>query len=164
MNTAAPTTVFGSLKDYRKGSIEITQGSPRHYVFSNIFEVASNAAPYEKTVVGKNLEYVIETLRAEGVSPWYVCSHDEFAILMDGQAQVDFLALDQPPAAADGTVLAGQAPAGEPMGRVLLSRGHQCLLPAGCAYRFTAPYPGVLLIQTRAGQLSVEKWADICLQ
>jgi hypothetical protein len=63
MNTATPTTVFGSLKDYRKGSIEITQGSPRHYVFSNIFEVAANSAPYEKVVVGKNLEYVIETLR-----------------------------------------------------------------------------------------------------
>ena len=126
MNTAAPTTVFGSLKDYRKGSIEITQGSPRHYVFSNIFEVASNAAPYEKTVVGKNLEYVIETLRAEGVSPWYVCSHDEFAILMDGQAQVDFLALDQPPAAADGTVLAGQAPAGSARAETLRQNGLSC--------------------------------------
>ena len=164
MNAAASPTVFGSLNDYRKGSIEITQGSPRHYVFSNIFEVAANSAPYEKVVVGKNLEYVIETLRAEGVSPWYACSHDEFAIVMDGQVQVDFLALEQPPAAADGAVLAGQAPAGKAMGRVLLGRGHQCLLPAGCAYRFSAPYPGVLLIQTRAGGLSVEKWAGICLQ
>ncbi|MDF3939820.1 hydroxyquinol 1,2-dioxygenase, partial [Achromobacter denitrificans] len=93
MNTAATPTVFGSLKDYRKGSIEITRGSPRHYVFSNVFEVAANAAPYEKVVVGKNLEYVIETLRAEGASPWYACSHDEFAILMDGQAEVEFLRL-----------------------------------------------------------------------
>lgn len=164
MNTTATPTVFGSLKNHRKGSIEITTGSPRHYVFSNIFEVADGAAPYEKIVVGKNLEYVIETVRAEGVSPWYVCSHDEFAILMDGVAQVEFLALDQPPAAGEGAVLAGENPAGRPMGHVKLGRGHQCLLPAGCAYRFTAALPGVLLLHTRLGELSVEKWADICLQ
>ena len=34
-------TVFGSLDGYRKGEIEITSGDPRHYVFSNVFEVAS---------------------------------------------------------------------------------------------------------------------------
>ena len=31
------TTVFGSISDYQKGSIEIVSGDPRHYVFSNIF-------------------------------------------------------------------------------------------------------------------------------
>ncbi|CAB3639624.1 hydroxyquinol 1,2-dioxygenase [Achromobacter pestifer] len=162
MNTALSPTVFGSLARYRKGTIEITTGSARHYVFSNVFDVAATSAPYERVVVGKNLEYVIEAVRAEGVSPWYTCSHDEFAILMDGQAQVEFLALDAASAPADGAVLAGAAPAGKPMGRVMLGRGHQCLLPAGCAYRFAAPYAGVLLIQTRLGELSVEKWADIC--
>lgn len=162
--TSLPPTVFGSLERYRKGAIEITQGSPRHYVFSNIFEVAATSAPYEKVVVGKNLEYVIETLRAEGVSPWYACSHDEFAIAMDGQIQVDFLALDQAPAAGQGAVAAGAAPAGKAMGSVKLARGHQCLLPAGCAYRYTAQRPGVLLMQTRAGELSIEKWADICIR
>lgn len=164
MNTAAPPTAFGSLAHYRKGGIEITHGSPRHYVFSNIFEVATQSAPYEKVVVGKNLEYVIETLRIEGKSPWYACSHDEFAVLMDGEALVEFLALDAPPAPGQGAVLAGHTPAGQPMGRVALGRGHQCLLPGGCAYRFTAHRPGVLLMQTRLGELSVEKWADICVR
>ena len=37
------TTVFGSITDYQKGSIEIVTGDPKHYVFSNIFEVASKS-------------------------------------------------------------------------------------------------------------------------
>ena len=63
------TTVFGSISDYQKGGIEIVSGDPKHYVFSNIFEVASKSAPYERVVVGKNLEYVQEVMRAEGRSP-----------------------------------------------------------------------------------------------
>ena len=55
---------------------------------------------------------------------------------------------------------AGRPWPAKPIPACQLGRGHQCLLPAGCAYRFTAPIPGVLLIQTRAGALSVEKWAD----
>jgi hypothetical protein len=50
------------------------------------------------------------------------------------------------------------------MGYVLLKRGHQALLPAGCAYRFESARPSVLLLQTIKGPLSVEKWADICLK
>ena len=38
------TTVFGSINDYQKGSIEIVSGDPKHYVFSNIFEVASKSS------------------------------------------------------------------------------------------------------------------------
>ena len=58
---------------------------------SNVFEVASHAAPYEKVVVGKNLKYVIETLRAEGTSPWFAASHDEFAVVLDGEIDVHFI-------------------------------------------------------------------------
>ncbi len=43
---------------------------PGNYVFSNVFEVASKAKPYEKVAVGKNIEYVIEAIRAEGTSGW----------------------------------------------------------------------------------------------
>ncbi|WP_036991063.1 cupin domain-containing protein [Metapseudomonas furukawaii] len=164
MSTAAFRTVFGSLDDYRKGSIEIIQGEARHYAFSNIFEVADQSAPYEKVVVGLNLGYVIETLRADGQSPWYTAAHDEFAISVDGEVRVDFLKLDEPLVEGDGTRLAGPQPKGRPMGYVLLKRGHQALLPAGCAYRFDSPRPGVLLVQTIQGPLSVEKWADICLK
>lgn len=164
MSTAAFRTVFGSLDDHRKGSIEIIQGEARHYAFSNIFEVAQKSAPYEKVVVGLNLGYVIETLRAEGLSTWYTAAHDEFAISVDGDVRVDFLKLDAPLSAVDGTHLAGEQPKGRPMGYVLLKRGHQALLPAGCAYRFESARPSVVLLQTMKGPLSVEKWADICLK
>ncbi|KML09195.1 MULTISPECIES: hypothetical protein [Burkholderia] len=163
MTDTAFHTVFGSLDHYRKGEIEITSGSARHYAFSNVFEVASKSAPYEKVVAGKNLEYVIEVLRTDGQSPWFACSHDEFVIQMDGEVRIDFIKLDSPPKPGRGTASAGAQPAGRKMGYVVLRKGHQALLPAGCAYRFTASRPGVALVQTVLGELSVEKWADICL-
>ena len=161
----ASTTVFGSIADYQKGSIEIVSGDPKHYVFSNIFEVASKSKPYERVVVGKNLEYVQEVMRAEGVSPWFACAHDEFALCMDGEVEVDFIKLKEPPdPAKNGAVLIGDAPAGARMGHVKLRRGHQALLPAGCGYRFTAKKLGVILQQTILGELSQQKWSQICLQ
>jgi hypothetical protein len=157
-------TVFGSLKDYTKGTIELVSGEARHYVFSNIFEVASKSKPYERIVVGKNLEYVQEVMRAEGQSPWFACGHDEFALCMDGEVTVDFLKLKTPPGTdKNGAVLAGDAPEGARMGHVRLRRGHQVLLGAGNAYRFTAAVTGVLLQQTMLGDLSVQKWREICL-
>ncbi len=164
MSSAAIETVFGSLENYSKGSVEIVSGQASHYAFSNIFEVAQKSLPYEKVVVGLNLGYVVETLRAEGQSPWYTAAHDEFAIVMDGEVRVDFLKLDAPLTDGEGTRLAGDVPAGKPMGYVLLKRGHQCLLPVGSAYRFEAGRPGVILQQTIKGPLSVEKWADICFK
>ncbi|RQR22965.1 hydroxyquinol 1,2-dioxygenase [Burkholderia sp. Bp9143] len=163
MTDTAFHTVFGSLDGYTKGEIEITSGSARHYAFSNVFEVASKSAPYEKVVAGKNLEYVIEVLRTDGESPWFACAHDEFAIQMDGEVRIEFIKLDNPPTTSRGTVSAGTQPVGREMGYVVLRKGHQALLPAGCAYRFAAGKPGVALVQTVLGELSVEKWADICL-
>ncbi|NHV26525.1 hydroxyquinol 1,2-dioxygenase [Burkholderia sp. D-99] len=163
MTDTAFHTVFGSLDSYRKGEIEITSGSAQHYAFSNVFEVASKSAPYEKVVAGKNLEYVIEVLRTDGQSPWFACAHDEFVIQMDGEVRIEFIKLDTPPKSGRGTVSAGAQPAGRKMGYVMLRKGHQALLPAGSAYRFTASQPGVALVQTVLGELSVEKWAEICL-
>jgi hypothetical protein len=157
-------TVFGSINDYRKGGIEIVSGDPRHYVFSNIFEVASKSQPYERVVVGKNLEYVQEVMRAEGQSPWFACSHDEFALCMDGEVEIEFVKLGVPPADGNGAVLLDGQPAGQRMGLVRLKRGHQALLPAGCGYRFTARRLGVILQQTVLGALSREKWNEICLR
>jgi len=157
-------TKFGSLSDYRKGSVEIISGSPKHYVFSNLFEVASKAKPYEKVVVGKNLEYVIEAIRAEGASPWMTCAHDEFAVCMDGEVRIDFVKLDTPPPARDGTQPVAGEPKGRKMGNVTLKRGHQALLPAGAAYRFNATKTGVLMQQTILGEMSVQKWSDICFK
>jgi hypothetical protein len=157
-------TVFGSLRDYTKGTIELVSGEARHYVFSNIFEVAGKSRPYERVVVGKNMEYVQEVMRAEGVSPWFACGHDEFALCMDGEVTVEFIKLKNPPSAdTNGAVLAGESPEGVRMGHVKLRRGHQVLLGAGNAYRFTATTLGVLLQQTVLGDLSVQKWREICL-
>ena len=68
--TTQYSTVFGSLEHYEKGGVEVIDDDPRNYVFSNMFEVASKAKPYEKVAVGKNIEYVIEAIRAEGTSGW----------------------------------------------------------------------------------------------
>ena len=159
-------TQLGSLDNYRKGTIEVIKGKASHYVMSNVFEVASHAAPYEKVVVGKNLKYVIETLRAEGVSSWFSASHDEFVVALDGEIDVHFIKPSDGALVSEGvegTVKLEGEPSGQKMGFVRLRRGHQALLPAGCAYRFTAQKPGVALVQTMFGELSVEKWADICL-
>jgi hypothetical protein len=155
-------TCFGSLSDYTKGSIELVSGEARHYVFSNIFEVAARSKPYERIVVAKNIEYVQEVMRAEGVSPWFACSHDEFALCMDGEVTVDFIKMRSPPSTGGGAVLAGDAPEGSPMGHVKLKRGHQVLLGAGNAYRFTATKTGVVMQQTVLGELSIQKWSEIC--
>jgi len=158
-------TVFGSLHDYTKGELEIINDDPKNYVFSNVFDVAAKSAPYEKVVVAINMEYVIEALRAEGVSSWFAASHDEFAIIMDGEVTVDLVKLDPAgavPATARGTVALAGEPAGKRMGHVKGTRGHQVLLPRGAAYRFSAAQPGVILLQTIAGELSVQKWREIC--
>jgi hypothetical protein len=159
-------TVFGSLRDYTKGELEIINDNPKNYVFSNVFEVASKSKPYEKVVVAINLGYVIETLRAEGTSTWFAASHDEFAIVMDGEVEVELVKLDAPdsvaPPTKKGAVALQGAPTGRKMGYVRCKRGHQVLLPKGAAYRFTAKSPGVIMLQTIEGELSVQKWRDIC--
>jgi hypothetical protein len=165
---AAYHTAFGSLSNYEKGTIEIINDNPKYYVFSNVFEVASKARPYEKTAVARNLEYVIEAIRAEGTSSWMTCAHDEFCVVMDGEVTVEYVKLDNPDAAApagkDGTVLVKGEPKGRKMGTIKLKRGHQALLPKGAAYRFVAGRPSVLIQQTIKGDLTVEKWGEICYQ
>ena len=61
-------TVFGSLDNFSKGRIDIINDDPKHYVFSNLFEVAKKSKPWEKVAVGINQEYVLEAIRAEGQS------------------------------------------------------------------------------------------------
>jgi hypothetical protein len=161
-------TVFGSLEKYEHGSAEVISGDIKHYAFSNIFDVAAKSEPYEKVVVGKNLEYVLEAIRIEGTSPWYACSHDEFVLNMDGEVEIEFVKLDAPdvvvPHSKEGTIRIDGEPVGRKMGVVRLRRGHQAILPRGAAYRFVAATPGVLLQQTVLGDLSVQKWSEICMQ
>jgi hypothetical protein len=161
----AYVTKFGSLESYEKGSIEIIDDDPKHYTFSNIFEVASAAKPWEKVAVGKNMEYVIEVLRAEGTSEWRSAAHDEFALVMDGEVTVELVKLDEPavPADKNGSVALDGDPAGQAMGRIVCRRGHMALLPANAAYRMSAERPSVVLLQTILGDDTIERWAEICL-
>lgn len=160
------TTVFGSLNNYRKGGVDIIDDDPKNYVFSNVFEVAGKSKPYERVAVGKNFEYVIEAVRAEGTSPWFTCAHDEFALCMDGRIEVHLIKLADPAGAvkpgSQGAVRLDDNPDGRKMGRIILGRGHMALLPVGAAYRFQADKPSVAMIQTIQGRVTVEKWAEIC--
>jgi len=160
-------TNFGSLKDYRKGGVQIINDDPRNYVFSNLFEVASNAEPYARIAIGKNFEYVVEVARAEGLSPWYSCAHDEFVVAMDGQVEVHLVKLADPhllvdPDSVGAHRLADEPPEGRKMGRIVLGRGHMALLPAGSAYRFMTEAPSAIIFQTIQGPETIEKWAEIC--
>jgi hypothetical protein len=159
------TTRFGSLDHYEKGGVEVINDDPRNYVFSNMFEVASRAKPYEKVAVGKNIEYVIEALRAEGTSEWRTAGHDEFALVADGAVEIRLVKLDNPGVVAPGTqgsITLHGTPAGRKMGVVRARRGHMTLLPVGAAYQFHAERPGVILLQTLAGRDTIERWAEIC--
>jgi hypothetical protein len=160
---ATYTTRFGSLDRYDKGGVELINDNPKNYVFSNMFEVAGDARPWEKVAVAKNMEYVLEVIRAEGTSAWRVASHDEFALVVDGEVTIDLLDPDGSPAAPDtGSVALDGDPPGTPMGRVVAGRGHMTLLPAGRCHRFRAERPSVILLQTIEGPDTVYRWADIC--
>ncbi|MCP5144897.1 MAG: hydroxyquinol 1,2-dioxygenase [Gammaproteobacteria bacterium] len=159
-------TRFGSLNDYDKGRVEPINDDVRHYAFSNCFEIANNSKPYEKVVFGQNMQYVLEVLRAEGSSPWYTCAHDEFALCMDGEFEIHLVKLVPDATVQDkdkeGAVLVDGEPRGQNMGWMKLGRGHQGMLPAGCAYQFRSSKPAVIVLQTCKGDLSIERWADIC--
>ena len=85
---------------------------------------------------------------------------------MDGTVEVELVKLDNPaefaPADSKGAQKLTGEPTGRKMGRLVLSRGHQGLLPGGAAYRFKAEAPGCLMIQTVEGPETVQKWAEIC--
>ena len=65
-------------------------------------------------------------------------------------------------AGRQGAVELAEMPDGAKMGRLVLDRGHQGLLPAGSAYRLHADSLSCVLIQTIEGPVTVQKWADIC--
>jgi len=76
MPQVAYETRFGSLARFEKGGVQIIDDNVKHYAFSNCFEIASRAAPYERVVFGQNQIYVLEAVRAEGTSQWFTCAHD----------------------------------------------------------------------------------------
>ena len=159
-------TVFGSLDRFEKGGVQIIDDNVKHYAFSNCFEIVSKAKPFEKVVFGQNQIYVLEAIRAEGTSPWYTCAHDEFALSMDGEVEIHLVKLDAEQTVPDqnhnGAVLVKGEPRGKKMGWMKIQRGHQALLPKNSAYQFRSLEPAVLVQQTCKGDLSIERWAEIC--
>jgi len=159
-------TRLASIDDFEKGGVEIINDDIKNYVFSNIYEVASQNKPYERIVVAKNLDYTLEVARAEGSSPWYACSHDEYVIAMDYDVDLVFMELldtslidDE----KDGAFRMPGSPQGKLMGRVKLKRGHMALLPEKVAYQFSTDRASTILLQTIQGDESIQKWKDICL-
>lgn len=159
-------TVFASLDRFEKGGVQPIADDVKNYAFSNCFEIASRAKPYEKVVFGQNQIYVLETVRAEGTSPWYTCAHDEFSLCMDGEVEIHLVQLEGeqlvPDAEHNGAVLVKGEPQGRKMGWMKIRRGHQAMLPKHTAYQFRAAKPAVLVQQTCKGDLSIERWAEIC--
>ncbi len=156
-------TVFGSLAQYEKGGVEVIQDEAKNYVFSNVYDVASKSKAYEKVCVGRNQEYSLEVLRAEGTSGWRTPAHDEFALSMDGDVEVRLVKLDNAGLAPEsGSVAISGEPQGRKMGSIKLNKGHMALLPLGAAYQFHADKAAVILLQTTAGQDTLYRWTEIC--
>jgi hypothetical protein len=65
---ATYTTTFGSLDDYEKGGVEVINDDPRPTSSRTCSRSRATPKPYEKVAVAKNMEYVLETIRAEGTS------------------------------------------------------------------------------------------------
>jgi hypothetical protein len=164
--STAYTTQFGSIDKFEKGQVQIIDDDVRHYAFSNCFEIAGKSKPYEKVVFGQNQIYVLETIRAEGTSPWYTCAHDEFALSMDGEVEIHLVKLagEQliPDENHNGAVLVKGEPKGARMGWLKIRRGHQAMLPRNTAYQFRSARPATVILQTCKGDLSIERWAEIC--
>jgi hypothetical protein len=166
MSQPTYTTRFGSLAAFEKGGVQNIADDVRNYAFSNCFEIASKSKPYEKVVFGQNQIYVLEAIRAEGASPWFTCAHDEFTLCMDGEVDIHLVKLDAeqtvPDTEHNGAVLVKGEPRGAKMGWMRIARGHQAMLPKNTAYQFRAAKPAVLVQQTCKGDLSIERWAQIC--
>ena len=156
-------TRLGSLASYEKGGVEVIDDDPKNYAFSNIFEVASLAKPFEQIAVGKNFQYVLEAVRVEGTSGWRAAAHDQSALVLDGEVEFTLKTMrDRQALPESGSVGVPDEAAQTLMGRVLARRGHLTLLPAGRAYRYSSHAPAVLLIQTVEGPDTQFRWAEIC--
>ena len=159
------TTEFGSIDDYRSGGVMAIDDDPKNYVFSNIFDVAAKSAPYERVAVGKNFEYVIEAIRAEGTSDWYTCAHDEFILAMDYEIKVEVMKLDDPDAVVDpeseGRENRGRS-CGQAHGLGQAQSRSYGILPVGSAYRITSANPATAIFQSVEGKETIQRWAQIC--
>ena len=61
-------TKFGALDNFEKGTIDIVDDDPKHYVFSNMFEVASMSKPLAFSFA-KFCGWILKTMNAEAPEP-----------------------------------------------------------------------------------------------
>jgi len=82
----------------------------------------------------------------------------------DGEIEIRLTKLDTPAVSDEheGTTMLEGTPKGKRMGYIVARRGHMALLPKGAAYQFHAAKPGVILLQSVLGDLTLERWQDIC--
>jgi hypothetical protein len=158
-------TVFASMEHYQKGGVDVIEGDVKHYVFSNLFEVAKKSMPFEKIVVAKNIEYVVEVVKSLNSSQYYINGHDEFMLVMQGTIEVEIFSpvnsfKSFPEQGAE--IIDGQS-VNRRIGKITASRGHLLLLPEKHIYKIYSKGEGVFLLQTILGKHSIEKWSDICL-
>ncbi len=59
--------------------------------------MAGKARAYQGIAVAQQCEYVLETFRAEGLSAWWATPHDEFALVMDGELEIELFGPAEPP-------------------------------------------------------------------
>ena len=145
-------TSFGSLERYEKGGVEVIDDDAEHYVFSNVFEVASKSKPYEKVAVGKNMRVRARGHSGRGhVAAGGRRAHDEFALVMDGEVEVELRQARRSrrrPRRQQGSVALAASRRARRWARSRPRRGHMTLLPAGAAYQFHAARPASILLQT----------------
>lgn len=158
-------TRLATLDKYRKGSLELFGDDPRRYAFSNVYEIGNGARPFERIAVTKSMEYVTEVMRVEGGGPWFAAGHDEFALVMDGEVDFTFIKLspfDTPEEDSPGAKRLPAEPCGARMGAIRGRRGHLVLLPRTAGYHLSATRPSLVILQTTAGELTHERWSEIC--
>ena len=83
---------------------------------------------------------------------------------MDYDVEVHFKKVNEdayPDDEKDGSVELGTSE-GQYMGKISLKRGHMALLPENVAYSFKSAKPSTLMLQSILGDLSEQRWAEIC--
>ena len=162
------TTKFGSLETYEKGSIELIDDDAKHYVFSNMFEVASDVE-----AVGEGRRRQEHGVRARGASgPRARAMADRRprrvrARAWTARSSIELVEARRTrscPPASTGSVAVDGEPAGTKMGRIVApAAAHGAAARQRRATASRAEQPGVILLQTIQGDDTVERWAEICL-
>ena len=98
---------------------------------------------------------MLEAIRAEGTSPWFTASHDEAAMVMDGEVEIRLVKLDRRswPRITKAPRCSRAIPTASRWATSSRRRGHMALLPERRGVSISRAKPGVILLQTIEGDL-----------